>query len=124
MSAVSRKLIPESSAASTTRFVASTSKRPPKLLQPRPTKETSREPIRRISMLSPLRRNRTRSHPLRIAEIPPAPERPVELDQRRQPIVARLGEEDLGGEELLLGLEDVQVARQAGHVALVGDLHR
>jgi len=38
-------------------------------------------------------------------------------------LLAPLREQDLGGEELLLGLEHVEIARQAGHVALVGDLH-
>ena len=52
MSAVSKKLIPLASAASMTAFVACLSMRQPKLLQPRPTTETSREPIRRRSMFS------------------------------------------------------------------------
>jgi hypothetical protein len=49
MSAVSKKLLPASSAASTTRAVAASSMRIPKLLQPRPTTETRSEPIERCS---------------------------------------------------------------------------
>ena len=41
MSAVSKKVIPESIAASTTARVPAASSRRPKLLQPRPTIETS-----------------------------------------------------------------------------------
>src|SRR5262245_21879270 len=54
MSAVSRKITPASSAASTTDAVASGSNRPPKLLQPRPTNATSTDPILRVSMQLPL----------------------------------------------------------------------
>src|SRR5690349_19269058 len=46
MSAVSKKLMPASSAAFTTFAVPSASSRRPKLLQPIPTTETSRLPIR------------------------------------------------------------------------------
>src|SRR5436309_26810 len=52
MSAVSKKLMPSSSAASTTAFVAAASMRPPKLLQPIPTSDTERLPIARVSMRS------------------------------------------------------------------------
>src|SRR5882724_3251551 len=65
MSAVSRKLTPTSSAASTTRAVASTSRRQPKLLQPRPTSETESEPIRRVSMPSTSRTYHRRRNPPR-----------------------------------------------------------
>src|SRR6266536_1052917 len=44
MSAVSKNVMPASSAASTTARVRSKSSRPPKLLQPRPTRETVRGP--------------------------------------------------------------------------------
>src|SRR5215831_5278018 len=44
MSAVSKKLMPASSAASTTARVPSRSTRPPKLLQPRPTRDTRTPP--------------------------------------------------------------------------------
>src|SRR3954467_1737753 len=50
MSAVSKKLMPASSAASTTALVAASSMRPPKLLQPMPTTDTSRLPIARVSI--------------------------------------------------------------------------
>src|SRR3954463_7945394 len=50
MSAVSKKLMPASSAASTTAPVAASSMRPPKLLQPMPTTDTSRLPIARVSI--------------------------------------------------------------------------
>src|SRR3954470_7290666 len=53
MSAVSRKLIPASSAASTTDAVAAASSRPPKLLQPSPTTDTSSDPILRVSIANP-----------------------------------------------------------------------
>src|SRR5687768_11877930 len=50
MSAVSKKVIPASRAASTTALVAASSIRPPKLLQPRPTTVTwsSESPSRRV----------------------------------------------------------------------------
>src|SRR6185312_3089634 len=53
MSAVSKSVTPASIAASTTSRVRSASSRPPKLLQPRPTTETSRPlaPRVRYSML-------------------------------------------------------------------------
>src|SRR3954453_16490337 len=44
--------MPESSAASTTRAVACASIRQPKLLHPRPITVTSRDPIRRVFMLT------------------------------------------------------------------------
>src|SRR5580765_3908299 len=50
MSAVSNRLLPASRAASTTARVAVSSMRPPKLLQPIPTTDTSRLPIARVSM--------------------------------------------------------------------------
>src|SRR5215210_8163540 len=50
MSAVSKKVMPASSAESTTAEVASASRRLPKLLQPMPTTDTSNDPIRRISI--------------------------------------------------------------------------
>src|ERR671934_43166 len=52
MSAVSKSVMPASSAASTTARVASRSIRPPKLLQPSPTTETSgpSRPNRRVRM--------------------------------------------------------------------------
>ena len=49
MSAVSKKLMPASSAASTTAAVSLRPMRMPKLLQPRPTTLTSSEPIVRVS---------------------------------------------------------------------------
>src|ERR1700744_589422 len=53
MSAVSKKLMPASMAASTTAWVSARPMRMPKLLQPRPTTLTSSEPIIRVSMASP-----------------------------------------------------------------------
>src|SRR5688572_12015633 len=50
MSAVSKKLMPASRAALTTRSDAAASMRIPKLLQPRPTRETLNDPIERCSM--------------------------------------------------------------------------
>src|SRR2546423_152633 len=50
ISAVSRKLIPASSASRTTLDVASASSLPPKLLQPRPTTDTSSDPTFRLSI--------------------------------------------------------------------------
>src|SRR2546423_14294146 len=55
MSAVSRSVIPSASAASTTARVPSRSTRPPKLLQPRPTTDTSGPP-------SPRKRVRMAGH--------------------------------------------------------------
>src|SRR5947209_14173377 len=51
MSAVSKKLMPASSAASTTSVVARSSIRQPKLLQPTPTTVTSSVPMRRLSIV-------------------------------------------------------------------------
>src|SRR5262245_38866286 len=51
MSAVSKWLMPTSSAASTTCFDASSSIRMPKLLHPRPATDTSRLPTVRMSMV-------------------------------------------------------------------------
>src|SRR5262249_35865554 len=59
--------------------------------------------------------------PLPVPHVPPPAQRLVELHQGRQPVVARLRQEDLRREELLLGLEHLQVGGEAGHVALVGD---
>src|SRR6185312_1440638 len=60
MSAVSKKLMPASSAASTTAVVASWSMRMPKLLHPRPTTVASSEPIRRVFMDTQAMRHRRR----------------------------------------------------------------
>lgn len=69
MSAVSKQVIPASSAASTTAAVAGPSRRVPKLLQPRPTAETSSEPMRRVFTL--VYRSRRRSA-VRSAGVPGA----------------------------------------------------
>src|SRR5687767_8275147 len=53
MSAVSKKLIPASRAALRTAAVRSASNRPPKLLHPSPTTETSSDPIRLFSIAPP-----------------------------------------------------------------------
>src|SRR5437868_924984 len=53
MSAVSKKLIPASSAASITLTVSFSSIRQPKFMQPRPMTETSSEPIFRVSICVP-----------------------------------------------------------------------
>src|SRR5919202_5274406 len=50
MSAVSKKVTPASSAASTTAFVPAASTRRPKLLQPRPTTDTSSGPSVRMGI--------------------------------------------------------------------------
>src|SRR4051794_17455632 len=52
MSAVSKKLIPASRAAPTTRAVSSASSGRPKLLHPRPTSVTCSEPMGRVSILA------------------------------------------------------------------------
>jgi hypothetical protein len=49
MSAVSKKLMPASREAFTAAALAAASIRHPKLLQPRPTTDTSKDPIRRVS---------------------------------------------------------------------------
>src|SRR5919197_4145713 len=51
-------------------------------------------------------------------EPPPAAERPVEGDDGDQLVAARAREVELGGKELLLGLEDLEVVRDAVVVAL------
>src|SRR5438552_1541535 len=53
MSAVSKNVMPASSAAWTTAALAGSSMRRPKLLQPSPTIDTSSEPMRRFSMSLP-----------------------------------------------------------------------
>src|SRR5688572_2731940 len=50
MSAVSKSVMPASSAARTTAVLRSSSMRVPKLLQPSPTRETSSDPSFRVSM--------------------------------------------------------------------------
>src|SRR3982751_6878455 len=62
MSAVSNKVTPASSAASTTACVPPASTRMPKLLQPRPTTETSgpSDPNRRVRMTKDARASRMR----------------------------------------------------------------
>src|SRR5919198_875079 len=62
MSAVSKSVTPASSAASTTARVPSRSRRPPKLLQPSPTTETSgpSSPNRRVRMPADARASRMR----------------------------------------------------------------
>src|SRR5918911_3626403 len=76
MSAVSKSITPASSAASTTARVPSRSRRIPKLLQPRPTTETSgpSAPNRRVRMTndaraSGVRYRRLGSSELEISEI-------------------------------------------------------
>src|ERR687884_1254002 len=76
MSAVSRSVTPASSAASTTARVPSRSTRPPKLLQPRPTTETSgpSAPSRRVrtgghARASGVRYRRLGSSDLQVSEI-------------------------------------------------------
>src|SRR5437879_4078445 len=76
MSAVSNSVTPAASAASTTARVPSRSTRPPKLLQPRPTTETSGPsvPNRRIRTVrdaraSPMRYRRLGSSDLEVSEI-------------------------------------------------------
>jgi hypothetical protein len=54
MSAVSKKLIPASRAASTTFAVVAASMRQPKLLHPMPTTETLRDPMFRCSKMGSL----------------------------------------------------------------------
>src|ERR1700733_5599555 len=50
MSAVSKRVIPELSAAATTSAVPARPMRPPKLLQPSPTTLTVSDPMRRVSI--------------------------------------------------------------------------
>src|SRR5438876_8635388 len=76
MSAVSKSVMPASSAASTTARVASRSMRPPKLLQPSPTTETSgpSRPNRRVRMRvdatdSRVRHRKLGSSDLEVSEI-------------------------------------------------------
>src|SRR3954463_14976979 len=76
MSAVSNNVTPASSAAATTARVPSRSTRPPKLLQPRPTTETSGPslPNRRVRMpvdarASDMRYRRLGSSDLEVSEI-------------------------------------------------------
>src|SRR3954465_5073814 len=71
MSAVSKKVMPASSAASTTLALASASIRMPKLLQPTPTSDTRSDPIERVSISSGLDSRtvawRVAPHPIRRA---------------------------------------------------------
>src|SRR5512143_1552000 len=55
---------------------------------------------------------------------PTAAERAVERDERRQSIAARLDEGGLGGEELLQGVEDLEIGRQPGLVTPGREAHR
>src|ERR671936_1332014 len=76
MSAVSKSVIPESIAASTTARAPSSPTRPPKLLQPRPTTETSGPsfPSRRVRIVgdasgSRMRYRKLGSSDLEVSEI-------------------------------------------------------
>src|SRR5215831_5474857 len=90
MLAVSKKVMPASSAACTTAAVAGSSIRRPKLLQPSPTTETRREPIMRVCMAPPPSSSRL-------------PE-PLETIRHLRPAIAFVGE--LGHQEC----ERLQVA--------------
>src|SRR5438034_1546310 len=59
-----------------------------------------------------------RGAPVGHGEAPPAPERAVEGDDGHELVPLRAREVELGGKELLLGLEDFEVARDAVVVAL------
>src|SRR5258708_358323 len=50
---------------------------------------------------------------------PPSAERPIQVDQRHALVPASPGEAELGREELLLGLEHLEVGREAGSIAQV-----
>src|SRR5215471_9195408 len=56
-------------------------------------------------------------------ERPSAAERLVESDERLEPTEACLRERVLGGEELLLGVEHLHIAREAGAVSDVREAH-
>ena len=51
------------------------------------------------------------------AQLPASPQGPVEIDHRHEFLEAGLGEIEPGGEEILLGLEDLEVVREALSVA-------
>src|SRR6478735_4639019 len=116
MSAVSKKFMPASSAASTTRALAASSIRIPKLLQPRPASETRSDPIERMSIGSLWRRltedgggrgqrdhKRGRTGSIgrtgRAKQLPAAAKGPRLPKRRRNPGIDR-GEQRLHGERL------------------------
>src|SRR6266540_6648101 len=67
------------------------------------------------------RRGRVGANPGRIREIPASAQRLVELDEVGQAVEADLRERVLGGEEILLRLEDVEVPGEARDITLVGE---
>src|SRR6185436_18253340 len=99
-------MTPTSSAASTTARVASKSIRPPKLLQPRPTRETRRP-------LSPRSTSSTLSR-LEVAEVQPLREHAFELEEPALEIEATaVPAETVGGDDTMA--RDDERQRVGGH---------
>src|SRR5207249_1594135 len=67
---------------------------------------------------------RLRPRPILAGELPSPSQRLVELDEGGQAVEASLGEGVLGGEELLLGLQDLEVVGEAPQVTGVGEADR
>ena len=65
---------------------------------------------------------RSRARTLLFFGLPPAAERPIELDERHQLRPASLGEPQLLVEELLVGIQDLEVVGEARVVARAGEL--
>src|SRR2546428_4755508 len=73
---------------------------------------------RRCSPVLACRRLRRGGAPIGHGELPPATERAVEGDDGDELVALRAREIELGGKELLLGFEDLEVGRDAVVVAL------
>src|ERR671922_3060513 len=64
------------------------------------------------------------SAPLRVGEVPAAPEDLIELDIGEQPVGADLGQLVFGRKQQLLGFEHLVIIRQPALIALKGDPDR
>src|SRR5881296_3187299 len=58
-----------------------------------------------------------------LLRLPAATERSIEVHHCHELVAARLGKADLGGKELLLGLEHLEVGREARGVPYIGQAH-
>src|ERR1035441_5333880 len=69
-------------------------------------------------------RRRRRSAPFGIAQMPPATEGVVELNDHQPAIEFRLRQGVFGGNQLLLRLQNLEIAGLASQVTLLRDFHR
>src|ERR1035437_460901 len=77
-----------------------------------------------ISLGCRRRRDRRRSTPIGIAQMPPATEGLVELNDYQPAVEFRLRQGVFGGNQLLLRLQNLEIAGLTSHVTLLRDFHR